>query len=424
MVRMIIDGAVEIGSVQRKVIESADPASARVAVISRRFDAEPEALWRSLSDPNGHSPWVAMMREPIAGVRYRRDNIEGTITTSNPPNSLAATWEMGGDVSWIDITLTALPAGGTRLQVQHTAAVGAEPWSWHQFGWCAVMLSWEVELFALSQWLTGDSDFVEASVGAWLGTEEGRAFLRAICVAWGRTAIEGGADEAFAVSVANNMLEQFADGRSPDPRFKQAKQIHAQATVEKLIDGADPEILLEREVCTDRLLSEASEVIRASHARQGVVLGQGDWSVDMTRYLPFQWIWKRTPISRFEVPEPQRYRVTDREEYRLAKGRFPVLTAEKSSDRVLEVELPVRQYGRVIRDELAGEDIVQMSWSIPGTEVEMVAFNPDAGLANIDRAVDSNAKVVVRSHLGIDPRLHELTSRPDVERAYPIPPSR
>ena len=47
----------------------------------------------------------------------------------DPPHSFAATWEYGGEVSWIELRLAPAADGGTRCELVHIAHVNDERWS-------------------------------------------------------------------------------------------------------------------------------------------------------------------------------------------------------------------------------------------------------------------------------------------------------
>src|SRR5204863_121918 len=64
------------------------------------------------------------------GGRYQLEgNAGGTIERCDPPRSFAATWEFGGQQSWIEVSLTEQPAGRVRLELEHVAHVTAELWA-------------------------------------------------------------------------------------------------------------------------------------------------------------------------------------------------------------------------------------------------------------------------------------------------------
>ena len=61
------------------------------------------------------------------GGRFQIEgNASGTIQRCNAPHSFTATWEYGGEVSWIELRLTSEANGRTRFELEHTAHVDDE----------------------------------------------------------------------------------------------------------------------------------------------------------------------------------------------------------------------------------------------------------------------------------------------------------
>ena len=73
----------------------------------------------------------------VQGGRYQLEgNASGTIQTCTPPTGFSATWEYGGDVSWIEVRLSPESSERTRFELEHIAHVGDDIWA--QFGPSAV----------------------------------------------------------------------------------------------------------------------------------------------------------------------------------------------------------------------------------------------------------------------------------------------
>src|SRR5437016_8338188 len=128
----------EVGS---KVLEAGE---ARVITVSQAYEGSLDDVWDACTNPERIARWFL----PVSGDlrlrgRYQlQGNAGGTIERCDPPNSFAATWEYGGDVSWIEVRLTGEPGGGTRLQLQHTARVDDQRWA--EFGPGAVGVGWDL----------------------------------------------------------------------------------------------------------------------------------------------------------------------------------------------------------------------------------------------------------------------------------------
>ena len=103
------------------------------------------------------------------------------------------TWEMRGDASWVEVTLT--PEGdNTRLLLEHAADVPEE--FMLQYGPGAVGVGWELALLGLGLYLdAGDLDGDIRTEGTeWAMSAEGKAFATQASQAWGEAWIASGID--------------------------------------------------------------------------------------------------------------------------------------------------------------------------------------------------------------------------------------
>ena len=85
---------------------------------------------------------------------------------------LSITWEYGGQISWVDVELTAVD-DGTRLLLEHTAPV--DPENWEQYGPGAVGIGWEMALWGLDEHLALTRRRPCRDRG-WMTRPEGRAY--------------------------------------------------------------------------------------------------------------------------------------------------------------------------------------------------------------------------------------------------------
>ena len=125
----MIDVVHQINSVQRRVgSRLLDAGEARTVVVSRAYDASVDDLWDACTNPEPIPRWfLPISGELRVGGRYQLEgNAAGTIESCDPPRSFTATWEYGGDVSWIELRLSPEPDGGTRFELEHIAHVDDE----------------------------------------------------------------------------------------------------------------------------------------------------------------------------------------------------------------------------------------------------------------------------------------------------------
>ncbi|MFY1702268.1 SRPBCC domain-containing protein [Micromonospora sp. WMMA1923] len=200
----MIDVTYQVSAVQRRVGTRTLPAGqARVSTISRTYDAAPEDVWDACTNPERIPRWFL----PVTGDlrlhgRYQlAGNAGGTIERCDPPKGFTATWELGGEVSWIELRLTSSPDGGTLFELEHIAHVDDERWD--QFGPAAVGVGWELGLLGLALHLTGGGAPVDpAEVATWTASEQGRGFITAAAERWGEADAAGGSDPAKAHAAA------------------------------------------------------------------------------------------------------------------------------------------------------------------------------------------------------------------------------
>ena len=142
----MIDVSHQIAAVQRTVGHRTLAAGeARVVTISRSYPARLEDLWDACTNPERIPRWfLPITGELQLGGHYQLEgNAGGTVESCDPPHSFTATWEYGGEVSWIEVRVTA-EGEQARLQLEHIAHVDDERWA--EFGPGAVGIGWDLGL--------------------------------------------------------------------------------------------------------------------------------------------------------------------------------------------------------------------------------------------------------------------------------------
>src|SRR5437868_10501697 len=127
----MIDVKHQISEVRRavgsKVLEA---GQARVITISQAYEGSLDDVWDACTNPERIPRWLMPVSGDLRlGGRYQLEgNAGGTIETCEPPHRFTATWEFGGGMSWIEVTLTA-EGERTRVSVEHIAHVEDELWA-------------------------------------------------------------------------------------------------------------------------------------------------------------------------------------------------------------------------------------------------------------------------------------------------------
>jgi uncharacterized protein YndB with AHSA1/START domain len=200
----MIDVNHQISSVDRQIgSRTLEAGEARTLIISRVYDTPPEDLWDACTNAERIPRWFLPISGDLRpGGRYELEgNASGTIERCDPPHSLAATWEYGGQTSWIELRLTPEAGGRTRFALEHIAHVDDEIWA--QFGPGAVGVGWDQALVGLTLHLTSGGERVERKAfEAWQASAEGRRFNSLSSEGWAEASIAAGADAAEAHAAA------------------------------------------------------------------------------------------------------------------------------------------------------------------------------------------------------------------------------
>jgi hypothetical protein len=120
---------------------------------------------------------------------------------------VAVTWEFGGSVSWVTVTLAEDPKGGTCLELEHVTPANDH---WKQFGAGAVGVGWDLALVGLAlHFANGGAPVDRGEAAAWSASAEGKDFMRRSSDDWCRASIAGGADRAAALAAAKRTIAAY-----------------------------------------------------------------------------------------------------------------------------------------------------------------------------------------------------------------------
>src|SRR5262245_1514392 len=197
---MEVDVTRMIGAAEREVrwLEK-DGKPACMARITRLYDTSAEDLWEALTSKERIPRWFTPIEGDLRlGGRFQlKGNASGSITACSPPTHYATTWEFGGGVSWLEVFVA--PEGGkARLTLEHVAHVEGE--HWNTFGPGAVGIGWDLGLMGLALHVEQrDSPALDPADGmAWMGSPNGKAFMRASGEGWRDADVQGGRDPVEA----------------------------------------------------------------------------------------------------------------------------------------------------------------------------------------------------------------------------------
>jgi uncharacterized protein YndB with AHSA1/START domain len=212
----VIDVIHEINSVQRRVGSRVLAAGeARTVTILRTYAATVEDVWDACTNPERIPRWfLPISGELRVGGRYQlQGNAAGTIERCDPPRSFAATWEYGGDISWIELRLSPVESGRTRFELEHIAHVDQERWA--QFGPGAVGVGWDLGLLGLAIYQSSGKILDPQEVAAWSASAEGKQFMSLSSQAWCDASVAAGTDKLQAQAAADRTTAFYTPA---DPR--------------------------------------------------------------------------------------------------------------------------------------------------------------------------------------------------------------
>lgn len=204
-----IDGTEQTNAVTRRVgSRTLDAGEARTVQIARTYDAPLEDVWDACTNPERIPRWfLPVSGELQEGGRYQvQGNAGGLIERCDPPRGFTATWEFGGQVSWIELRLSDAGAGQTRLELEHTARADDH---WAQFGPGAVGVGWDLALLGLTRHLVTGAAVDPQTAMTFPASEEGRRFIEESSRGWCEAAITAGADAGEATAAAERTYAFF-----------------------------------------------------------------------------------------------------------------------------------------------------------------------------------------------------------------------
>jgi hypothetical protein len=181
----------------------------RVQRLAQEYPATMDDTWNAVTTDRIGRWFLPISGDLRIGGRYQLEgNAGGVVRECSPPAdgvaSYHATWEFGGNVTWITVRLTEVGEERTRLELEHVARIEDVPDDmWDQFGPSATGIGWDSGLLGLSLHLGSAADGPTPEEGvAWMMSDEGRAFTHASAKEWEKAHVADGADPAVAARAA------------------------------------------------------------------------------------------------------------------------------------------------------------------------------------------------------------------------------
>jgi uncharacterized protein YndB with AHSA1/START domain len=206
----VIDVNQQINAVRRRVgTREFKAGEARVVTVSQVYESTVEDVWDACTNPERIPRWfLPVSGELRLGGRYQLEGqAGGVVERCDPPVGFAATWEFGGDVSWIEVRITAEGEERARFELDHIAHVDDQRWT--EYGPGAVGIGWDSALIALTIHLSTGASVDPKEGMAWMGTEEGKRFVTLSGEAWYEAAVADGDEPGAARAAADRTIAAY-----------------------------------------------------------------------------------------------------------------------------------------------------------------------------------------------------------------------
>ncbi|RDI65099.1 SRPBCC family protein [Nocardia pseudobrasiliensis] len=203
---LLTDPAAVAGLVVREVHTGArDGMPTRIAIARRDYATDQADLWDALTTAERIPRWfLPVTGELKVGGSYQLEgNAHGVVEECDAPRRFTVTWEMGPQISWVQVTLTP-DADHTTLELRHEAVI--DPGMWTQYGPGAVGVGWDLVLMSLGLHLAS-GEAVDPEEGlTFPTTPEGITFVRVAANGWADAAIADGDDPTVARTAAEQTI--------------------------------------------------------------------------------------------------------------------------------------------------------------------------------------------------------------------------
>ena len=204
--------------IEYRVVDQREHLGQPVRVVSgaRTYDATIDELWDAVTNPERIPRWFA----PISGQlqlngRYQIEgNAGGTITRCEKPTAFDLTWEYYENTSWVTVRLE-IVSDGTRLTLEHLMGMDEQSEAhWKKYGPGATGVGWELGFLGLGLHLAKGGEAIDLKESeAWMGSDDGRAFIASCARAWGKAHVQSGEAQAIAEAIANETAAFYTGGQ-------------------------------------------------------------------------------------------------------------------------------------------------------------------------------------------------------------------
>ena len=181
----------------------------RIVRIGKNYAIGIEKIWEAITHENQIPNWfLPISGDLVLGGNYQLEgNAKGQILLCTAPTDFKITWEFMGDVSWVTVNLQE-HNNKTLLILSHIMNYGKEDPFWARYGPGATGVGWSLGFLGLTNYLKSGSSVIEEGQ-KWLGTEEGRTYVRNSSDAWADVHIATGEKPEIAQGMANETYKFY-----------------------------------------------------------------------------------------------------------------------------------------------------------------------------------------------------------------------
>lgn len=200
-----MDFSKAFGATFREVVSGErDGSPTHIVRASRTYPTTPDDLWSAMTEKERVQRWFAPVSGDLKpGGRFSiNGNADGDITVCEPPTAFALTWEFGGTMSWVRVTIEKIEDGAL-LTLEHELPTDKKSEAhWDQYGPGATGVGWDWAMLGLDGHLSSDGQSQLDAGAAWAEGPQGKATLRTWAEAWGEAHIKAGVPTQIAWDMA------------------------------------------------------------------------------------------------------------------------------------------------------------------------------------------------------------------------------
>ena len=191
-----------------------DGKETKTIIIDQVYETNIDDIWDAITIKERLSRWfLRVVGDLIKGGQYKLEgNANGTITECKKPSYFSKTWEFGGDITWVNVSLIESSEGFSKLKLEHVSLLSQ---TWKTYGPGALGVGWELGLLGLLLFLKFPEQPKLHKDDFFSSTDE-KTLINLSSDYWGDAALKGGESKNF-VQKAVKATKVFYTGTEVRP---------------------------------------------------------------------------------------------------------------------------------------------------------------------------------------------------------------